>query len=208
MIRVLLLDDHPVLAEGMRELLSAERELEVVAVAQTGERALELARSAAPEVGLLDIDLPGEDGLATGARLIAELPALRLVYFSVYANPVFVLRALAIGAKGYLLKEEPAHAVANAIRSVAAGGHGFSEPIRKIAAAMGCVPRRDADPLLSEREREVVLRMARGQTLGALAGELGIVRGTARVLWSRAQQKLGLRSLGAGLFTASLKESK
>lgn len=202
MTRVLLLDDHPAVAEGMRALLSKEPTIEVVAVAQTGERALELARSERPEVALLDIDLPGHDGLETGERLLGEHATLRLIYFSMYANPVFVLRALALGAKGYLLKEEPAHEVANAIRKVAEGSHGFSEPILRIASAMGCVD--GSEPVLSEREREVVLRMARGQSLGALAAGLGITRGTVRILWGRAQRKLGLRSFGSGLFTASL----
>jgi two-component system response regulator DesR len=200
MTRVLLLDDHPAVAEGMRELLSREPGIEVVAVAGAGEQAIELARVERPEVALLDIDLPIQDGLEIGQRLLAELPELHLIYFSMYANPVFVLRAIALGAKGYLLKEEPASEVASGIRAVATGGHCFSEPIRQIAQAMG----RSSKGVLSDRERAVMKLMALGRNLAEVAEELGITRGTVRALWTRAQHKLGLRSLGVGLFTASL----
>jgi len=204
--RVLLLDDHPAIAEGMRGLLACEEGIAVVAVAQTGERALELARAERPEVALLDIDLPERDGLEIGAQLLSDLPELRLIYFSMYANPIFVLRAIALGAKGYLLKEEPANEVAKAIRAVAAGGDGFSSPIRQIAVAMGCTSERRVERVLSQRETEVVKRMAQGRSLSEVAEDLGIARATVRILWGRAQHKLGLRSLGIGLFTASLEK--
>lgn len=205
--RVLLVDDHPAVAEGMRELLAEEPGLEVVAVAHNGARALTLARAERPALALLDIDLPGQDGLEIGAQLLAELPELLLIYFSMYANPIFVLRAIALGARGYLLKEEPAHEVANALRAVAAGGHAFSEPIRRIAVAMGFPSQTTDGPTLSGRERSVVRLIASGRSLDQVAEELGIGRGTVRIHWGHAQDKLGLRSLGVGLFTASLKGS-
>jgi DNA-binding NarL/FixJ family response regulator len=203
-IRVLLVDDHPALAEGMERLLSEERGIAVVGVASDAERALELATRVEPTLAVLDIDLPGRDGLAIGRGLLALRPELKLLYFSLYANPIFVLRAIEVGARGYLLKEEPAHAVAVAIRAVAAGETHFSPPIRRIAVAMGCVTGVPADQVLTGRERDVVKLIGAGQTLAQTAAALGIGRGSVRCLWERAQDKLGLRSLGVGLFTASL----
>jgi DNA-binding NarL/FixJ family response regulator len=205
--RVLLVDDHRAMAEGLRAILSRRLDLEVIGHASDGEEAVVLALRDPPDVVLLDLDLPRAGGLEVLKELGAHACPARVLIFSMYANPTFVLQAIALGASGYALKEEPAAQLVEAIREVARGGGYFSMPIRGIAVALGKA-RDDSiaeSRRLTEREAEVVLLVSEGLCLKDAAAKLGLARPTVKMTWTRALRKLGLRAIEKGLYTASLR---
>ena len=200
-IRLVLADDHVALVEGMVAVIGTFDDVEVVGFVHEGKKAVHLCRLVKPDVLLLDIDIPGGSGMEVGPDVLALRPAPRLIYFSGYVNPVYVLRSIAMGASGYLLKDESTAQVVEAVRAVFNGACYYSKAARRIAAAMnvGGIKRRRSDPVLADKERRVVRLASRGLLFREVGQEMGIAPNTVRVYWNRALKKLGLKAMPHGL---------
>lgn len=204
MIRLLIVDDHRSVAEGLAALLGSHDDLEIVDIAGSADEAQTLACSADLDVVLMDIALPEVDGFTAAEQLLA-MCSLHVVMFSSYSNPEYVLKAIAIGASGYLLKDESGATIAEFVRAVAAGELAFSRGVWRVAKCLGCVlpgPALPEELMLTQREREVVLALTRGDTMSACAKRFGVQRGTVRTHWHRARTKMGLRPLPQRLLTS------
>jgi len=199
-LRLLLVDDHPILRAGLRALLSAEPGFDVIAEAESGESALLLARALAPDLILLDFSLPGMSGADAARCLKRDVPSARVLALSVHDELAIVRRFLDSGADGYLLKRSASDELVRAVREVAAGA-------RYIDAALPLQPasrpppsaRRTSPPglkvqVLSEREAEVTKLLAQGLTMKEIAQQLNVSPRTLETYRARAMEKLGLKS--------------
>jgi DNA-binding NarL/FixJ family response regulator len=175
-VRLLIADDHVVVRAGLKSLLADVRDIEIVAEAADGEEALRMARRHRPEVVMLDVRMPGADGLAVLGQLRSELPAAAVVMFSSYDNPTYVARAVALGAAGYLVKSASRDEIIGAIRRAAAGEALWSrEGLRRVTGALS-TPRAAAelDAPLTKRESEVLKQLALGLSNKEIAQALDI----------------------------------
>ena len=200
MIRVLLADDQALVRAGFRALLDAQEDIEVVGEAVDGEEAVRLSRDHAPDVVLMDIRMPGMDGLEA-TRIIAgdkNLNAVRIVILTTFDLDEYVFEALRVGASGFLVKNtEPAELV-HAVRAVAAGDALLSPGVTKRLvmefAARSRQPRPTAElDALTDREREVMALVAEGLSNAEIAERLVVSPATAKTHVSRAMVKLGAR---------------
>jgi DNA-binding NarL/FixJ family response regulator len=200
MIRVLLADDQALVRAGFRALLDAQEDIEVVAEASDGAEAVLLARQHVPDVVLMDIRMPGVDGLEATRTLAADesLAAVRIVILTTFDLDEYVFEALRVGASGFLVKStEPAELV-HAVRSVAAGDALLSPGVTKrlVAefAARAREPRHTSKlDVLTDREREVMALVAEGLSNDEIAARLVVSPATAKTHVSRAMVKLGAR---------------
>lgn len=196
-IRVLLVDDHAMVREGLRLLLRATPDIVVVGEAKNGVAALALAQQLAPGVVVLDLDMPGGDGVAALRELGRELPGVRVLVLTVHAEDERLLTLLEAGARGYLTKEAAALDLVEAIR-VVAGGEVYVRPAAARLLASALVPRRSAATArdryqtLSEREKTIVRQLAQGYSGAEVARQLGISSKTVDAYKHRVQEKLGL----------------
>jgi two-component system response regulator NreC len=191
--RVLLVDDHAVVRSGLRLLLDAEDDLEVVGEAGNAQDAIFEARALRPDVIVLDVVMPGESGIEVLPRLQAEVPGVKVVVLSMQDDPRYVREAFARGASGYVLKEAADAEVVAAVREIAAGGS-YVHPVlgaRMVVAEAEARAAAEADPL-SEREREVMRLLALGHTNQEIAQLLFISVRTAETHRAHIMQKLGL----------------
>ena len=198
MIRVLLAEDQAMVRGALATLLGLEEDIEVVAEVSRGNEVLSYARASAPDIALLDIEMPGEDGLTAAARLHAELPAVRVLILTTFGRPGYLRRAMEAGASGFLLKDAPAHHLAAAIRRVVDGERVVDPALAAEALAEGPNP-------LTAREREVLATAAGGATAAEVAGRLHLSHGTVRNHLSTAIQKLGARTRGEAVEVARAK---
>ena len=199
-IRVLIVDDHPLVREGIRQALAAPG-FEVVAEAGDGLEGVSKARQFTPDVVLLDISLPGENGLRTAARLRAEAPDARILMLSVYDQPEYVLEAVRVGAHGYLLKDTMPFELRQAIQTVASGGTRFERVLSTPRVPdPRILPGDLAERLdqLTRREREVLVGIAAGKTNKEMAAALGLSPRTVESYRESLIRKLGIPSV-AGL---------
>lgn len=189
MIRIVVIDDHPVVREGLVASLEDDPEFDVVGAAGTIEEALPLVTSRRPEIILLDLELPGIDGLAAIPVLAAAYADARILILTAYDTDERVLGAVRGGAKGYLLKGAPLDEIARAIRAVHAG-ETYLEPriATKVVAELG--PGRRSG-VLSRREREVLRLVAGGQSNKQIAQALGITERTVKFHVTSVLNKLG-----------------
>jgi len=200
MIRVLLVDDQALVRGGFRALLDAQEDIEVVGEADDGEEAVRLSREHAPDVVLMDIRMPGMDGLEATRLIVADeaLKAVRIVILTTFDLDEYVFEALRVGASGFLVKNtEPAELV-HAVRAVAAGDALLSPGVTKRLvnefAARSRQPRPTVElDALTEREREVMALVAEGLTNAEIAERLVVSPATAKTHVSRAMVKLGVR---------------
>jgi two-component system response regulator NreC len=193
-IRVLVCDDHALLRSGLRLLLEAEPDLQVVGEAGDAEEAVERARALAPDVVILDIVLPGRSGIQVLPDIRSAVPGVRVLVVSMQDDPHYVRAAFAAGASGYLPKEAADVELVQAIREVAAG-HRFVHPAvgARLAVQAGAVDR-SGEASLSERERTVLRLLALGHTNHEIAQMLAISVRTVETHRAHVLRKLGLKT--------------
>jgi two-component system, NarL family, response regulator NreC len=197
-IRILVVDDHAVVRSGLKLLLSAEPDLEVVGEAGNARDAVFEVRAQKPDVVLLDVVMPGESGIEAVPKLLHESPETKVLVLSMQDDPNYVREAFAAGASGYVLKEAADAEVVDAIRQVAAGGS-YVHPVlgaRMVAADAQAKAAAAADPL-SDREREVLTLLALGHTNQEIAKQLYISVRTAETHRAHIMRKLGLETRAA-----------
>ncbi len=188
MIRVLIVDDHPIVRDGLLAVLDDHPDLEIVAAVGSAEEALGLA--VRPDIVLLDLELPGLDGVAALPRLAEIMPAARVLVLTAYTTDERVFGALKAGAAGYLLKGTPAAEIVRAIRDVHAGGSALEPTVAaRVVAAVGAPHRVSTE--LSPREREVLALLAEGLPTKQIARSLGITERTVKFHVASLFAKLG-----------------
>lgn len=200
-MRVVVADDDAVVASSLRIVLDAQPDIEVVGCATDGAEAVRLAAELAPDVVLLDIQMPGMDGLAAAERILAAPRAPRVVFLTTFPDDEYIVRALALGAAGYLIKQDVA-GVAPALRAVMAGRSVLEGEVLERAVGLGAgAARRAGDvdlaalfPQLTEREREVVGLIAEGLDNREVAAAAYMGEGTVRNHISSILAKLHLRN--------------
>ncbi len=195
MIKVVLVDDHAVVRSGLRLLLEAHDDIEVVGEAGNAKDAIFRARALKPDVMLLDVVMPGDSGIDVLPDLLKESPDTKVLVLSMQDDPSYVREAFAAGASGYVLKEAADEEVVSAVREIADGGRYVHPALgaRLVAAEAQERAAADADPL-SEREREVLRLLALGHTNQEIAQTLYISVRTAESHRAHIMQKLRLSS--------------
>jgi two-component system, NarL family, nitrate/nitrite response regulator NarL len=199
-IKLLLVDDHPVVRKGIASFLSSRENLVIVGEAGDGQEALRKAREVLPDLALVDIDLPRMDGLAVTEALHKELPQIKVLIFSMYGNTEYVLRILQSGARGYVLKDSSPELLVEAIEAVQAGEVFFSPQVAQVALnqfVRGNGEGPDA-ALLTNREREVLIQIAKGLSNKEIASALGVGVRTVETHRERIMRKLDIHTI-AGL---------
>lgn len=193
-IKVLLVDDHAVVRNGVRLMLSTATDIEVVAEAETARDALNLAHAQRFDVALIDIALPDRSGLDLLKSLRTQHPALAVLILSIYSEEVYALRAIRLGASGYLTKSTPAKTLIAAVRKAHAGGRYVSpELAERLAQHLGSTGTASHEAL-SDRELEVLKLIARGESLARIAETLHLSPNTVTTYRARICQKMQLKS--------------
>jgi len=204
-IKVLLVDDHPVVRRGIAACLSRNDQIELVGEAANGREALEMARELSPHVVITDVDMPIMNGADLALALSKELPATRVLVLSVYHAPGHVLRMVQAGATGYMFKESPPEELIRGIVQVARGEPFFSENVAQIALNQVVRGQINGVQSLTSREREVLIRIAEGLSNKEIAGALSLGVRTVETHRERAMRKLGIHSV-AGLTKYALQQ--
>ncbi len=187
MIRVLLAEDQAMVRGALAALLDRERDIEVVAEVASGEEAVEAALATRPDIALLDIEMPGGDGLAAARALQKALPSCRSVILTTFGRSGYLRRAMESGAVGFLLKDAPAAELAVALRRLMQGERVVDPDLALSALSQGNNP-------LTNREREVLAASLFGASLAEIAARLVLSEGTVRNHLSTAMQKLGAQN--------------
>lgn len=198
-IRVLLVDDDALIRAGVRAVLAAEPDLDVVGEAADGAEVVPLARRLRPDVVLMDVRMPGMDGLAAAEELARSAPGARVLMLTTFDVDEYVHRALRAGAVGFLLKDASPTELATAVRTVAAGNAMLAPTVtRRLLATFAAQEQRSVDAArerlreLTPRERDVAHAIARGASNTQVASTLGMTEATVKSHVSRALAKLGL----------------
>jgi two-component system response regulator DesR len=184
MIRVVIAEDQAMVRGALRALLAMESDIEIVGEAARADELLSVAMSSKPDVALVDIEMPGGDGISAAAALAENLPHCRSLILTTFGKPGFLRRAMATGAFGFLLKDAPPEHLAHAIRRTAQGERVIDPGLAASALSEGVSP-------LTEREREVLAATDRGADVDEIARTLFLSRGTVRNHLSNAIQKMG-----------------
>jgi DNA-binding NarL/FixJ family response regulator len=194
-IRVLVVDDHAVVRSGLRRVLDAEADIDTVGEAPNAERAIYEAIELEPDVVLMDVVMPGTNGIAGLPALLQAVPSTKVLMLSMQDDPQYVREAFEAGASGYVLKEAADAEVVEAVRAVARGERYVHPALgaRMITADAEERRRAESDPL-SEREREILRLLAFGHTNQEIAGQLYISVRTAETHRAHIMQKLHLSS--------------
>ncbi|WNV77010.1 response regulator [Geodermatophilus sp. DSM 44513] len=187
MIRVLVAEDQAMVRGALRALLDLEEDIDVVAEVGRGDLVVDAALAHSPDVALLDIEMPGCDGLEAARALAAAVPGCRAVVLTTFGRPGFLRRAMEVGAAGFLVKDAPVAELARAIRAVVAGERVIDRDLAAAALALGATP-------LSTREADVLRAAADGATVADIARRLFLSEGTVRNYLSSAIGKTGART--------------
>jgi DNA-binding NarL/FixJ family response regulator len=195
LINVVLSDDHAVVRDGLRMLLDMHPDIQVIGEAADGREAVHLAGLLSPHVMIMDIAMPGLDGIAATREVRTLSPSTQVVMLSMHASLEYVARAVQAGALGYVFKEAASADVIAAVRAAHAGQVYLSQPIATARAASRARPGVSPLQSLSTREREILQYVVEGQTSVHIAVLLGISPKTVETYRSRLMHKLGLRDL-------------
>jgi two-component system response regulator DesR len=186
-IRILLADDQHLVRGALAALLSLEADLEVVAEVSRGDEVVDSARGAKPDVALLDVEMPGADGITATRELRAALPDCRVLVVTTFGRPGYLRRALAAGASGFVVKDTPASQLADSIRRVHQG-------LRVVDPTLAVESLTAGESPLTARERDVLLETRGGGTVADIAQALVLSEGTVRNHLSSAIGKTGART--------------
>lgn len=195
MIRLLLADDQALVRGALAALLSMESDLEVVAEVGRGDEVVAAALRTAPDVALVDVEMPGLDGISATEQLRAALPACRVLVVTTFGRPGYLRGALRAGAAGFVVKDTPAARLADAVRRVHAG-------LRVVDPALAAESLTLGDSPLTARETEVLREAGRGGTVADIAHELTLSPGTVRNHLSSAMGKTGTRTRAEAVLVA------
>ena len=187
MIRLLLADDQALVRGAMAALLNLESDLEVVVEVGRGDEVVEAARTHAVDVALLDVEMPGLDGVAAARELRAALPGCKVLMVTTFGRPGYLRQAMAVGASGFVVKDTPARQLADAVRRVHSGLRVVDPTLAAESLAHGESP-------LTLREADVLRAAADGKTAADIAAELHLSEGTVRNYLSSAIAKTGART--------------
>ena len=193
-IRIIIVDDHPMVAEGIQAILETYDDLEIIAVLNNGQDAIDRVEDLAPDVILLDLNMPGVNGLSATEIILERRPQTRILILSMHDSPEYISTALNHGAKGYLLKDVPTDEIKTAIETVMEGGEYLC------TGARGSLKPRIADgrePLTS-REQQILLELAQGKSNKDVGQSLDISVRTVETHRKNIKRKLGISST-AGL---------
>ncbi|MHB1872101.1 MAG: response regulator [Steroidobacteraceae bacterium] len=198
-IRILLVDDHAVVRDGLRALLEAEPDIQVIESVAGGREALLAAKRLQPTVVVMDINMPGLNGIEATRGLVDLRPSPQVLILSMHGSSEHIYRALQAGARGYLLKESAGSEVVGAVRAVASGRRYLSERIVNTALDAYLTEGRSRSPLesLSGRERQLLQLLAEGRSNTEAARLLSLSVKTVETYRSRLLQKLGLHDIAA-----------
>jgi len=195
-IRLLLAEDQVMIREALAALLSFEGDFEVVAQVGRGDEVANAARDTNPDVALLDIEMPGMDGLTAAAELKRDHPDTKIIILTTFGRPGFLRRAMESGVSAFLVKDSPADKLTQTIRRVLAGERVIDPDLAAAALADGLNP-------LTPRERDVLEASSGGGTIAEIAGQLFLSEGTVRNYLSACIQKTGARNRTEALRMAS-----
>jgi DNA-binding NarL/FixJ family response regulator len=175
-VRVLILDDHKLVRAGLRMLLQHEPEVEVVGEAESGDHALDLCSTLAPDIALVDLAMPGMTGWQVLAELKARAPAVKVIILSVHSTEEHVVRALRAGARGYVLKEAAPQELISAVRTVNEGGNWLPSQLSRqvLDAYLRRIQATDPPNLLTARQREILRFIADGASTKQIAADLDV----------------------------------
>jgi DNA-binding NarL/FixJ family response regulator len=175
-LRILIADDHPLFRKGMRTLLTATADTEVIGEATTGREVIELAAALQPDVILMDLQMPGVNGIEATRQILQDSPNIRILVVTLFEDDASVFTALRAGARGYILKDAKEDEILRAIRAVGSGEAIFSPAIATRLMEFFATPRPSASkeifPTLTDREREILQLIARGSTNHDIARQL------------------------------------
>ena len=195
MIRVLIADDHTILRKGLCEVLEQENDITIVGEAADGAETLSRLREVEVDVVVLDIEMPGRNGLEVLKDIRRLWPEVKVLMLSMHPVGQFAVRAIKGGASGYLTKERSPYELIGAIRKVAAGGRYLdAELAEKLAMEVGSVQVVSPHERLSDRELQVMLLLAKGRTVGEIANELALSINTVSTYRTRILNKMMLRN--------------
>jgi DNA-binding NarL/FixJ family response regulator len=206
--RVFLVDDHPLVREGLANLLNAQDDLMVCGEAEDSTQAINRIRKARPHIALIDISLKNESGLELLKDLRSQFPQIALIVLSMHDEAVYAERALRAGARGYVMKREASKNVLASIRRVLEGGVYVSGRITsRMAKALGSsgeAPSISPVERLSDRELEIFRLLGQGRTTSQIAGDLNLSVKTVQAYCARAKEKFGVATL-ADLVRAAIR---
>jgi DNA-binding NarL/FixJ family response regulator len=193
MIRTVVADDHPIVREGLKQLLSATPDVSVVGEAQNGREVLERVRALDFDVLLLDMSMPGKSGIELIKQVRAEKPKLRVLVLSMHEEEQYAVRAIKAGASGYLTKESATAQLVSAIRKVASGGAFITDSVAQ-QLALGAMPQTEGPPhgTLSDREFQVFREIVSGKAVTDIAAELNLSVKTVSTHKARIMQKMNM----------------
>jgi len=198
-IRILIVDDHPIVRDGIRGIFAGDAEFEVVAEAADGAEAVARAKAYRPDVVLMDLRMPNVDGVRATREIVDQNLGSRVLVLTTYDTETDVLPAIEAGATGYLLKDTPRDELRRAVRAAAAGESVLSPPIAR--QLLGQV-RRPSRGTLSERELEILVIVAKGATNKAVASQLFISEATVKTHLLHIYEKLGVNDRAAAVAAA------
>lgn len=192
-IRVLLVDDHPIVRNGIRALLEKDAAVEITGAVSTGKEALELIAGAPPDILVLDMELPDLPGPEVARQVVSQYPQVKILALSGHDDREYIHELLKLGAAGYLMKEEAPETILEAIRGIANGEQGWVS--RRIAAQMSVIMRAE-EPFsgLTPRERQVLALVVDGNTNQAIGAALGISEKTVEKYLESIFNKLNVSS--------------
>jgi len=204
-IRVLIVDDHMIVRQGLQLIFETEGNVEVVGEAENGHRGVELARQLDPDIILMDLQMPEMDGVSAVRAILAEKPASRIIILTTFNEDALMYQCLQAGAKGFLLKDTGRAALINTIQAAMRGETLLSpEVMHKLLAFAQPKPKTGAgQDVLSERELEVLRAAAEGGTNQQIALQLGISERTVRAHLTSVYNKFGVSSRGAAIAHAA-----